>query len=167
MPSWALALFYWLHLIATVIWVGGLTLLALVVWPSARARLGAGPELNRFLNDLHRRFNPWAWGSLAVLVGTGLMQMSADSNYHGLLNVDSAWAAAILAKHLAVLGMVLAAAAMQGLVQPEIARLALLEGRGQTPPAMAALRRREARLMWLNLGCALVTLACTAIATAL
>ena len=35
MPTWVLALSYWLHLIATIVWVGGLALMALVVWPAA------------------------------------------------------------------------------------------------------------------------------------
>lgn len=166
MPTWALAIAYALHLVATVIWVGGLALLALVVWPAARARLGAGPEAGRFLSELQRRFNPLAWLSLAVLVGTGLMQMTADPNYDGFLQIDSPWAAAILVKHLAVAGMVVAGAVTQWWVQPEIARLSLLAERGRPAPEMAGLRRREAALGWANLAGALITLVCTAVATA-
>lgn len=167
MPTWALALSYGLHLVATVVWVGGLTLMALVVWPAARARLGPGPELGRLLDDLRRRFDPLAWLSLAVLAGTGLMQMTADPHYDGFLQINSAWAVVILFKHLAVFGMVVVGAVMQWVVQPEMARQTMLAARGQVVPGMAALRQREAWLMWLNLACALITLACTAIATAL
>jgi uncharacterized membrane protein len=192
MPTWALALAYAFHLAATVVWVGGLALMALVVWPAARARLGPGPEAGRFLGDVQRRFNPLAWVSLAVLMGTGLMQMSADRNYDGFLRIDTTWAVAILIKHLAVAGMVAAGAATQWLIQPEIARLSLLAERGRPSPrppersewgaepqARAAsdanggpapqlevLRRREAALLWANLAGALITLVCTAIATA-
>lgn len=167
MATWALALAYWLHLIATVVWVGGLALMALVVWPGAQAKLSAGPERGRLLSELNRRFNPLAWISLAVLTGTGLMQMSADPNYDGFLTIDNLWSAMILLKHLAVLGMVGLGAAMQWGVQPAIARLALLEERGAAPPELAALRRREARLMRWNLAGGLVVLLLTAIATAL
>lgn len=166
MPTWALAIAYALHLVATVVWVGGLALLALVVWPAARARLGPGPEAGRFLTDLQRRFNPLAWTSLAVLVGTGMMQMAASPHYGGFLRIETAWAVAMLVKHAAVLGMVAAGAATQAWVQPEIARLNLLVERGRPAPELAALRRREVRLLWLNLAGALVTLICTAIATA-
>lgn len=166
MPTWALAIAYALHLMATVVWVGGLALLALVVWPAARARLGAGPEAGRFLSDLQRRFYPLAWVSLAVLVGTGLMQMAADPNYDGFLQINSPWAASMLVKHLAVAGMVAAGVATQAWVQPEIARLSLLAERGRPAPELAALRQREARLLWANLAGALITLICTAIATA-
>lgn len=167
MPTWALALAYGFHLVATVTWVGGLALMALVVWPGARARLGPGPALGQFLNDVQRRFNPLAWTSLAVLVGTGLMQMTADPNYGGFLVIDNAWAIAILVKHVAVLGMVAIGAAMQWLIQPELTRLALREAHSRPAPELAALRRREVVLLWLNLACALLTLGCTAVATAL
>jgi hypothetical protein len=93
--------------------------------------------------------------------------MAADPNYEGFLKVGNAWATAILVKHLAVLGMVIVGAYMQWVIQPELARLALLAERGRAaPPAAESLRRRESALTWLNLFCALVTLACTAIATA-
>ena len=68
MPTWILALSFWLHMVATVIWVGGLALMALVVWPGARAALGPGPELAELIRQVQRRFNPWAWTSLAVLI---------------------------------------------------------------------------------------------------
>ena len=44
MPTWVLALSFWLHMVATVVWIGGLALMALVVWPGACAVLGPGPQ---------------------------------------------------------------------------------------------------------------------------
>ena len=85
MNAWVLALSYWLHMLATIVWVGGLALMALVVWPGARAVLGPGPQLADLLDRLQRRFNPWAWGSLAVLIFTGLTQMAGNENYAGQL----------------------------------------------------------------------------------
>ncbi len=167
MPTWALAVSYWLHLIATVIWIGGLALMALVVWPGARALLGPGPQLNALVQQWQKRFNPLAWASLAVLTGTGLFQTVANPHYGGFLRIDNAWAAAILIKHLAVIGMVVIGVYMQVVLQPEIARVALLHERGRAAENTGALRRRESALTWLNLLCALITLACTAIATAL
>lgn len=166
MPAWALALAYTFHLLATVLWVGGLAMLALVVWPAARARLGAGPEAGRFLADLQRRFNPLAWFSLAVLGGTGMLQMTANRHYDGFLTINSPWAAALLVKHAAILAMVVCGAATQWWVQPQIARLNLLAERGRPAPDLERLRRRELWLLRLNLAGALLTLVCTAIATA-
>jgi uncharacterized membrane protein len=167
MPSvdtWVLAVSYWLHMLATIVWIGGLALMALVVWPSARAELGGGPALGAFLRRVQQRFTPLAWGSLAVLTVTGLTQMAGNENYDGLLAVTSPWAAAILAKHLAIGLMVVIGLYMQLGLQPELARLALLEARGRTAPGAEAARRRELNLTRLNLACGVLVLALTAIA---
>lgn len=165
-PLWALALTYWLHLIATVVWVGGVALMALLIWPGARAALGV--QAAAFLQTWHKRFNPLAWLSLAVLTGTGMVQMAANPNYDGLLRIENAWSAAILVKHLAALGMVGVGVTQQQVIQPALNRLLWLQARGQaaSPADIQRWHQRETALMWLNVACALVVLACTAIASA-
>jgi uncharacterized membrane protein len=167
MSAALLAVSYWLHMVATIVWVGGLAMMALVAWPGARKVLGAGAQLGALAAEWHRRFNPLAWFSLAVLVVTGLTQMAASPNYDGLLGVSNAWAAAILAKHLAVGGMILIGGYMNWALQPALARLALLEARDRPAPEAEALRRRELALTRLNLACGLLVLALTAVARAL
>ncbi len=166
MSPWVLALSYWLHLMATIIWVGGLAMMALVAWPGARKVLGPGPQLGALVADWQRRFNPLAWLSLAVLVATGLTQMAANRNYNGFLVITNTWAAAILAKHLAVVGMILIGAYMNWSLQPALGRLALLEARNLPAPEAEVLRRRELSLTRLNLACGLLVLALTAVARA-
>ncbi len=167
MPTWVLALSFWLHMVATVVWIGGLALMALVVWPGARAVLGPGPQLAELFRQLQRRFDPWAWLSLAVLIATGLTQMTASKNYDGFLRITNPWTVAILTKHFAVGAMMLVAGYMQWGLQPALARLALLEARGLPAPDADRLRRRELTLTRLNLLCGLLVLALTAIARTL
>lgn len=162
-----LALAFWLHMLATIVWVGGLALMALVVWPSARTVLGPGPQLNALVREWQRRFNPLAWISLAVLVVTGLMQMTVNPNYEGFLRVENGWAWAILLKHIAVGGMVGLGVWQQWGLQPALARLALLETRGRPAAEAETLRRRELTLTRLNLGCGVLVLAFTALARVL
>jgi uncharacterized membrane protein len=163
---WMLALSYWLHLLATIVWIGGLALMALVVWPGARAALGPGPQLVALWRAWQRRFDPLAWVSLAVLIVTGLAQMSASPQYNGFLKIDNGWAVAILLKHMAVGGMVLIGGYMQWGLQPALARLALLESQGRSAPELDALRRQEQTALRLNLICGVLVLALTAIARA-
>jgi uncharacterized membrane protein len=40
-PAWALALSYWLHMLATVLWIGSLSALVVLVLPAARSSLDA------------------------------------------------------------------------------------------------------------------------------
>lgn len=167
MPAWVLAVSFWLHMLATIVWVGGLALMALVVWPGARAALGPGPQLADLLSRLQRRFTPWAWGSLVVLTATGLVQMAANENYDGALRLTNSWAVAILLKHLAVGGMVLIGVYQQWSLQPALVRLATLQAHGRDTPGLEALRRRELQLTRLDLACGVLVLAFTAIARVL
>ncbi len=164
MPTWVLALSFWLHMIATIVWVGGLALMALVVWPGARAAMGPGPELGAFIRNLQKRFNPLAWLSLAVLIVTGLTQMSANPHYDGLLHITNPWTVAILAKHLVVGAMILIGLYMQLSLQPELARMTMLETHGREAPNAEKLRQRELNLTRLNLLCGVLVLGLTAIA---
>jgi uncharacterized membrane protein len=164
MPTWVLALSFWLHMLATIVWVGGLALMSLVVWPGARAAMGSGPELAQFIRTLQKRFNPLAWLSLAVLIATGLTQMEANANYNGFLRITNNWALAILGKHIVVGAMIIIGLYMQLSLQPELARLALLETHGHATPEAEKLRQREINLIRLNLLCGVVVLGLTALA---
>jgi uncharacterized membrane protein len=167
LTPWILALSYWLHMLATIVWVGGLALMALVVWPGARAVLGPGPELAALIRRLQRQLSTMAWASLAVLTATGLTQMAGNKNYTGVLQIDNPWAVAILAKHLAIGGMILIGLYMQLTLHPALARLALLEARGHAAPEAEKLRQRELNLTRLNLLCGVLVLGFTAIARVL
>lgn len=165
-PTWLLALSYWLHLLATVVWLGGLTVMVGIAWPAVRRQLLATEQWLA----LRRQLQPWANASLVVLWLTGLLQMTADDNYEGFLVLEgNAWAQAILVKHLAVLGMMGFGLYIQWRLYPAAERLALLSEK--RPEAAAAGRERlahqEVRLQRLNLLCAAVVLLCTAIATAI
>jgi uncharacterized membrane protein len=163
-PLWALTVSYWVHLLSTVVWLGGLALMALVAWPAVRRRVLDASQWA----DLRLHFTPWANASLVLLWVTGFLQMAADDNYHGFLVFDNTWARAILIKHIAVLGMMAFGIAIQWRIYPALNRLALLE---KKQPEMAAaerekLVRQEIRLLRWNLVLAAAVLLCTAVATA-
>lgn len=164
MTFWILAISYWIHLIATVIWLGGMALMALVAVPALRQ---GTLQDNQWLL-MQRRFLPWANGSLVILLITGFVQMTNDPNYAGFLVFDGIWAWAILLKHVAFVGMVVIAAYMQLSLYPAIGRTELLvENRPQLAAAeRSKLSQREVALLRLNLGAAALVLMFTAVATA-
>jgi len=164
-PFWVLTLSYWLHLMSTVVWLGGLALMAIVGWPAVRRHLLESDQWALLL----RRFTPWANASLIILWVTGFLQMTSDPNYEGFLAINSLWAQALLVKHIAVIGMMILGFYVQMRIHPALARLALLE---QKRPAMAQAEReqlvqKENRLLRLNLVCAVTVLFFTAVATAI
>lgn len=164
MTFWLLALSYWIHLLATVIWLGGLALMGLVAWPALQKQTLAA---NHWL-DLQKRLTPWINGSLIILLITGFVQMTNDPNYEGFLDASSVWAQAILVKHLAVGAMIVIGGYVQWRIHPAMERTALLvEKRPQlAEEEREALLRSEVRLLRLNLFCAAAVLLFTAIATA-
>lgn len=163
-----LAVSYFFHLVATVLWLGGLALFVLMVWPEARRIFSESPALYAFLNRLRKRFYPLTNFSLVVLVITGLFQMPADPNYEGVLDFSNDWSRLILIKHIAIFGMVVCGLVIQYGVVPALERTSLLVERGKGDPAeYERLRRREVRLTWANVALAALVLACTAWATAI
>jgi uncharacterized membrane protein len=163
-PFWALSLAYWLHMLATILWIGGLAAVVLLL-PAAQRSLDAGAFAG-LLERIQRRLDPVAWLSLSVLTVTGLFQMSASPNYEGFLNIGNRWAAAILVKHLVFLGMVGVSAYMTWGLLPGIRRNALLRARGQPGPEGERLQRREITLLRLNLILGVIVLGLTALARA-
>jgi len=161
MPAWALTLAYALHMAATVIWIGGLFFQAVFLPPALSRALDPHGAL-RLLELLRRRFDPLSWLCLAVLIGTGLTQMSANPNYVGFLVLGNRWAAAILAKHAVIALMVALAGYQTWVLYPWLGRLALRpEG---SKEELAAADRRYASLRFWNLALSLAVLALTALA---
>lgn len=162
--SWALSLAYWLHMLATVIWIGALATLALLVLPAARRTL-EGPAYAGFLEVLQKRLDPLAWLSLVILLATGMFQMSASPFYEGFLSIEGRWGTAIFIKHLVFICMTGVSAYLTWGLLPQLRRLALARARGQDTTRQAdSLQRREARLIWLNLALGVLVLALTAVA---
>ena len=155
MPLWALSLTYWLHLLATIVWLGGLAMLALIIWPLA------GDALT-LLERIERRFRPYVNGSLAVLFITGMIQMTADPNYEGFLVVDSLWSGAMAIKHVLFGGMLLLSVWIQVRTLPGIERAQILKDEEGIAQGFVRLRR----FVTLDLAAGVIVLLMTAIMTA-
>lgn len=163
-PDWALLLSFWLHMLATVAWLGGLAALALFVFPSMRRTLNSR-EFAVWANALNRRLDPIGWFSLGLLTFTGLLQMDGNPNYQGLFSISNSWAVAILLKHIVFLGMIGVSAVLTWVVAPALGRAALQHARGRTSgAAVQETLRRFQSLIALNLFLGLLVLVFTAMA---
>lgn len=162
-PALGLTITYWLHMLATVFWIGGLSALVLLVLPAAGSALEP-QAYARLLQAVQRRLDPLGWLCLLVLVGTGLFQMSESPHYAGFLVVHTTWAAAILAKHLVFFLMLAVSAWTSWGVLPALRRSALLQAKGIDAPEAVRLQRRSLLLLRLNLALSVIVLALTALA---
>jgi uncharacterized membrane protein len=163
-----LAISYFFHLVATVVWIGGLVIMVILVWPEMRRTLAGNLALYTMLTRIRQRFFPLTNLSLAVLIVTGLIQMTEDSNYDGVLQITNEWSRVILLKHIAIGGMFVCGMAMQFWVVPALERATMLIERGKGDPGeWDKLRCREVRLTWVNVILGIMVLGFTAWATAI
>jgi len=164
-PALALTLAFWVHMLATIIWIGGLATLSILVLPAARQTLDANTYAS-FLASLQRRLDPLGWLSLIFLVATGMFQMSANPNYAGFLTISNRWAVAILLKHLVFLAMVAVSAYITWGLLPSLQRIVLRQAHGQDAPESKELQNREIFLIRANVILGILVLALTALARA-
>ena len=165
-PTWAIALVFWLHMLATVAWLGGLAAIAILVLPAAKRVLKPADQL-AFIEAIQQRLEPLAWFSLAILIVTGLFQLSVNPHYDGFLSTTGQWSLAILSKHVLVVIMIVASAIQTWDVLPAIRRGLMRIEKGQADEAeIARLQRRETLLLRINIGLSILILAATAFARA-
>ncbi len=159
MSEAARTLSLFLHIGASVVWFGGLLMLTLLVAPELRRALEGQAALAGLQRRLRRRFVLWGNLALAILLVTGLLQMTDDPNYEGLLQFGSRWSQALFIKHLLIIALALAGAALQLGVLPALERASLLQERDAGDATeLARLQARERRLTWLMLALAALIL---------
>ncbi len=168
MSEAALALSLFFHIGATVVWIGGILLVTFLVVPEINRALADQPALYQLLRRLRKRFTPLGNLSLAVLIVTGLLQMSTDPNYEGLLSFSNRWSQVLLLKHLLLIVMAAAGLLLQIAVAPALERTSLLLERGQGDASeWSRLRLRERRLTVVIAILAILILAASAWLTAI
>ena len=164
-PAWALALTFWLHLLATVTWVGSLAGVSLLVLPAMQRSLNPETQLV-FIEAMQKRLEPIAWFSMSLLLATGLFQMSVNPHYDGFLSTSTQWSLAILAKHLLGIIMVVVSAIQTWEVIPAIRRAIIKSKKNKNTEELDSLRRREILLLRTNFGLSVLILLATAFARA-
>jgi len=166
-PNWALTIAYWLHMLATVVWIGSLFTLSFLILPVARQSLEA-KDLATLISKIQKRFNPIAWFSLLLLLASGMVQLSANPNYKGFLVVEDRWSSVILFKHILFFITILVSAYMTWFLLPKIRRMAIMRKNIKADDEIAtqkySLEKQETILLNINLILAIIILALTAIA---
>jgi len=159
-----MALTYWLHMLATVTWIGSLAAINLLILPAAQRTLKPVDQLS-FIAAVQKKLEPVAWFCIGLLLATGLFQMSANSHYNGFLNTSTEWSLAILVKHSLGVIMVVVSAIQTWEVIPSIHRI-LLKKDSADSNELARLQRREIILLRTNLILSVLILGATAFARA-
>jgi putative copper export protein len=131
------------HVLAAMLWVGGMLFLGLVGAPVLR-RVEPAALRARLFRDLGRAFRPVGWGAIGVLLATGVTNLWLTGVLDGRLATASFWSAPYgrtLAWKLAAVAAMLATSALHDFVLGPRA--------GRLDPASSAAVRARSRAAWL------------------
>ena len=160
--AWILAILYWLHMLATVTWIGSLAAINLLVLPASTRTLKLVDQLS-FIAALQKRLEPLAWFCMGLLLVTGLFQLSTSPHYDGFLNTSTQWSLAILIKHGLAIIMVVVSAIQTWEVLPAIHRT-LMKKEKAGEGDLEKLQKKELLILRINLLLSALILAATAYA---
>ncbi len=99
MASTLIALSFWLHALATVLFIGHFVLLAVIYLPALADHPAA-------LSAISNRSRWWMYASLMVFFITGVYLMYVDPDYLGIGRFNNFWSVMMLVKHLLIVGMI-------------------------------------------------------------
>ncbi len=127
-----------LHLMATIAWIGGMFINMLVVIPTVQKVLDP-PTAGKFMSALFKRIRIVVYVSLLVLFITGIPMKIASEYYVSIINFDNNWEIAGFIKHVFVGLLALMAIYSFEILSPRVAILA----KDGPSPILDVLKRRQ------------------------
>jgi uncharacterized membrane protein len=94
-----ISLSYWLHALATVVFIGHFVLLATIYLPA----LADNPAA---LSAISKRSRWWLYASMLVFTITGIYLTFIDPDYLGIGKFNNFWSMMMLVKHLLIVVMI-------------------------------------------------------------
>jgi uncharacterized membrane protein len=146
--------FIWLHLLATVVWLGGMAFILSVALPSSRKALG--DDAGRVMGEVTRRFTPLANGSILLLFLSGLALLATTGGFSEVV-LRGGRDTAMVFKLLLFLLMAAVHFYRSKVLAPRIARTPPEEGK-------ATLQKLSLNLVKVNLVAGLAVLLLSAVA---
>src|SRR5689334_13281544 len=94
------------HLVAAVVWIGGLAVLVLGMRPALARAIPDPAERDRIFSVIHLRFRKLAMLAAATLLLSGFMMMTTNALFLGFGHYENTWSKLLVAKHALFLGMI-------------------------------------------------------------
>ncbi|MDO8578822.1 MAG: hypothetical protein Q7R50_06545 [Dehalococcoidales bacterium] len=157
-----LSIVNWLHLAATVTWLGAMVTNMLVLMPAARETLE--PQvMGRFMGSFMKKFRPLVYLSIIALVVTGVIMMLLNRHYLGILDFGNLWTWLLLVKHIIIIIMVVMVIYAFETLAPKVGKLAA----AGPSPELAKLQKLQMNIAMAGLLMALSVLLLTSVITAI
>lgn len=166
-----LSLSHFLHLLATVIWIGGIMMILLVILPGAKESLESAPMIKRLMKEITKRFTPMANISILVMIATGIVIAHYEQNFTGFLDFNNSWNVVMFLKHLLVALMIIIHFYRGLILNPKIGKLSAEINNSQVEsslaPKVTRLQRFSLDLVKTNFVLGLIVLLLTGISLSL
>jgi len=133
-----LSVSHFLHLLATVVWIGGIVIILAVILPGARAALASPPAVGGLMKEITRRFTPMANISILVLIVTGIVITYYEKNFTSILDFNNTWNVILFIKHLLVALMIVIHFYRGLILNPKIGRLSSQVNESQVTPSLSS-----------------------------
>jgi uncharacterized membrane protein len=149
-----LATIAWLHLIATVIWLGGIAFILFIAMPSATQIMG--PNAGKLMGVISKRFTPVANYSIALLVLTGTAMAAMNNRFSSIAILENNWIIILAAKHMLVFTMIVIHFYRGWILSPRIMKT-------DSVPRQASMQRLSINLVKTNFGLGVAVLLIAAV----
>lgn len=146
-----ISLSHFFHLLATVIWIGGIFMVLFVIIPGARSSLEPG-AMTGLMKETTRKFTPLANLSILVMVITGVILAVYGKKSAGFFNVSNIWSGILFFKHIIVALMIIIHFYRGLILAPRIGTLsAQPAGSTSLPLEIAKLQKLSLNLVKTNM----------------
>ena len=166
-----LSLSHFLHLLATVVWIGGIVMILSSVLPGAKDALESAPMVSRLMKHITKRFTPMVNVSILVLIVTGIIIAHYEKNFTGFWDFNNPWNTVMFLKHSFVALMIIIHFYRGLILTSKIGRLSSQADESQKLSSLsskvARLQKFSLNLVKTNLVLGLIVLLVTGISSSL
>ncbi|MCK4567665.1 MAG: hypothetical protein KAU48_10180 [Candidatus Thorarchaeota archaeon] len=96
-----------LHDLFTVMWIGGMIIMAAVILPSVKKQIGPGPEAKKLIATMKSRLSMLTYVSMIGLLVTGLLLSNSSPLFTGFLDTSTQYSLLLTMKHIIIALMVI------------------------------------------------------------
>ncbi len=157
-----LSVMNWLHLMATVIWIGGMSTNILLLLPSAKEVLEP-PLAGKLIGAVMKRYRIIVYISIIVLVASGMSITFLSEEYLGAMQFSNLWNQVMLIKHIFVAVLIILAIYAFEVVAPKVSRLA---AKGPSPE-LINLQKLQLNMALVGFVLGIIILLLTSVAAAI
>jgi len=145
----AIWLVEWVHMLASVVWIGAMVILLFAIMPGMREVLGTDPAMKMVMRSIGVRITRLVNWSIVALVATGIFLIALGSE----MQEDRSLALAM--KHIMVAIMIAVHLGRWKVVAP---RLSIAESQDPASRLSEGLRKLNMDLVWSNLALGVVVM---------